>query len=146
MTTFQEFIDTTLLPTLLNVAVVFVTVLAGMAINAIRKWGESQQMEMARNILIEAADAAERAVAFTAQTFTDNARTLDGSLDPGQAREAMSIAITATKEQLGAEGMAILARAVGGSDKVSAVLRTFVEAAVSNQKLERETAAAFLNR
>jgi hypothetical protein len=144
--TFQEFLDGTLFPALMNVAVVFVTVLTGMAIAAIRKWGENQKAEFVRNILAEAADAAERSVAFTTQVFTEGARGEDGKLSLRSAQDALSVALKATREQLGAEGLAMLARAVGGDDKVSNVLRTFVEAAVSKQKAERESSDAFLAR
>jgi hypothetical protein len=144
--TLQEFLDTTLFPALLNVAVVFVTVLTGMAISAIRKWGEKQNSELMQNVLAEAAMAAERAVGFATQVFTENARDAEGKLDRGSAQNAFHLALEATKEQLGAEGMAMLARAVGGTDKVSAVLRTFVEAAVTKQKIERESSQTFLAR
>lgn len=144
--TFQEFIDTTLLPSLINVAVALVTVLTGMAISAIRKWGEKQKSELFRNILAEAADAAERSVAYAAQVFVDNARDEDGQLDRNSARDALQLALEATKRQLGAEALRLLARAVGGADKVDDVLRTMVESAVSKKKTERESARAFLSR
>jgi hypothetical protein len=85
-------------------------------------------------------------VGFATQVFTENARDAEGKLDRGSAQNAFHMALEATKEQLGAEGMAMLARAVGGTDKVSAVLRTFVEAAVTKQKIERESSQTFLTR
>ena len=144
--TFPEFMDTTLMPALLNVAVAFVTVLTGMAIAAIKKWGEKQNAEFVRNILAEAADAAERSVAFATQVFVANARDEEGKLDRGSAQNALHMAIEATREQLGREGLAMLSRAVGGDDKVSAVLRTLVEAAVSKKKTDKESSQAFLGR
>lgn len=144
--TFQEFLDTTLLPSLLTIAVTLVTVLTGMATDAIRKWGQAQKTEATRKILEAVADAADRAVAATTQTFAQAMREPDGTLNPKAAAEAFSMAMVAAREQLGAEGLALLARLLGGEGRANQVLTTMIESAVQRQKVERVTAEAFMRR
>lgn len=143
---FAEFFQDTLLPAILSVGAAVVTLLAGMAIDALRKWGEKQKNQTVSIVLGEAASAAERAVAMVQQTFLDEVRVAreDGHLSKDEATKAFRLAIAAAKAQLGVSGLSALAKVVGGDAQANEVLSTMVEAAVSKKKPATQSASDFI--
>lgn len=146
--TFDVFFQETLLPALLTVAGVFVTALTGMAISAVQKWAEKQKNQTVALVFAEAAGAVEVAVAMVNQTFAEQVRLAreDGKLTREEASKAMRMALDAAKVQLGASGMAALAKIVGGDARAGEVLTTMVEAAVYEQKAPVQSAEDFLKK
>lgn len=145
---FNEFFQDTLLPAMLTVAGVFVTALTGIAITAVQKWAEKQKNQTVALVLGEATDAVATAVAMVNQTFAHQVRLArdDGKLTREEASKAMRMALDAAKVQLGASGMASLAKIVGGDIRAGEVLTTMVEAAVYEQKPPVQSAEDFLKK
>ena len=142
-----EFTDTVLVPTLYSLALAVVSTLATVAISAVKQWGEKQKNELARDVLARAAEAADRAVLMVNQVYVEGARNPDGSLSASASREALRMAMGSARGQLGAEGVALLARVTGGSAAAAMALRTMVEAAVNSEKpmlSVRQSSDAFL--
>jgi len=138
---FAEFLNETLLPALLTILTTLVTVAVGIAVTAIREWGAKQKQEWIQKVTAEAATAVENAVQMVNQTFTQNARDVDGKISLNQSREAMSMALIAAQQQLGVDGMKALGRLWGAGESVDANLRNMIEAAVHRQKPPKEYAA-----
>jgi hypothetical protein len=145
----SEIVDTVLLPTLYTVLLALATAVAGVAIGAIRRWGEKQKNAWAVGVVNRAADAADRAVLMVNQVFTEKARGLDGKLSASVSREALGMALNSARDQLGSEGWAMLIQATGGEDPALRTLKTMIEASVQSEKpmvTVRESADAFLGR
>jgi len=139
-----EFLNDTLLPTLLNVLSAFVTVLVGMAAVAARRWAAKQQAEWVATVTAAVTDAARVAVLKTNQTFVDDVRAAieDGKLDRETAVAALVHARNVLKQSLGEEMWAAFVRIVGGEEQAEQAAATVIEAQVRAVKLEEMRAAA----
>lgn len=134
---FSDLLNDVILPALFSIAAAVVPILAGYIIDAVRKWGERQKAEWLRSVMSEAAEAAERAVMMVKQTYIDTLRATSvpsDTLDPKAARHALHMALDAARKQLGADGLKMLSKAVGGGPEAERVLVTLIEASVAKAK------------
>lgn len=134
---FTDLLNDVVLPALFSIAAAVVPILAGYIIDAVRKWGERQKAEWLRSVMGEAAEAAERSVMMVKQTYTDTIRATSSppdTLDAKVARHALHMALDAARKQLGADGLKMLSKAVGGGPEAERVLVTLIEASVAKAK------------
>lgn len=127
------------LPALIAVATGTVTALAGVAVQAVRRWAAKLEAEWAQRVMEEAASAAERAVLAVNQTFVDEVRAAkaDGKLTSEEAQLAVRKALAIAKHQLGADLLAALIRVVGSEANANHVLTDLIESALGRAKLAK---------
>lgn len=135
----DSFVSDILLPALYSILSVLVPIVAGFVIDALRKWGAKQKAEWVRALMAEVADAADRAVRMTEQTFAGAKRNEQGKLDARSAREAFNKSVQAAASQLGQGGMKSLQKIAGGESQASEIIGVMVEAAVEKRKPQRSS-------
>ena len=141
MLMFQEFLDSTVWPALITVLGTLVTAGAAFAVKFIKEKAGAVKVVWARDVMLLATDAAHRAVETVNQTMVDAARESPGGLTKFDAKLALQRASQLAVRQLGQDGMAALAKAVGSSELADLVVADLVESAVYQTKIAVDTPA-----
>lgn len=136
MDAFQDLFQQVIIPALITLLTAAVTAATGMAIAWIQRKSEQVKSEYARSIINRAAEAVQRAVQATNQTFADDLRlaSADGKLTKEEAAQAFSRARSTAMRLMGDELRIELERILGGSDQVSGWMSGQIEAAVGFEK------------
>lgn len=132
----QDIWNDAVIPALVTLVTAALSILVGVAINALRRWAEKQEQAWKALVLEEVAAAADDAVAAVNQTFIDEIRKgrEDGRLTIAEAQEALNRAKDIAIERLGKSGMAALKKIVGGESNALGTLLGLIEAAVGRSK------------
>lgn len=143
---FAEFLNEALIPALYTLALAVVPIVTGFLVDALRKWAKKQKAEWISRLIEEADAAVDRAVDSVEQTFVSKRREAGGKLDARTAREAMNLALSEARKQLGDDALVSLSKALGGTEATNKAMETMAEAAIGWRKTQARSSDEFLNR
>lgn len=131
-----DFVNETLLPSLLTILSAAVTALVGVAVAAVNKWAQKQKAQWVATVMTSLTEAAKRAVLKTNQVFVDDLRAslADGELGLEDQQAALALARNTMRDELSDELWEALLRIVGDQSTAERVMDSMIESQVKAVK------------
>lgn len=132
----SDFVNETLLPSLLTVLSAAVAALVGVAVSAVNKWAQKQRAEWVGTVMLNLTMAAQRAVLKTNQVFVDDLRAAmaDGELTLEDRKAALEMAKRTMREEMSDELWQALLRIAGNAPAAERVIESLIESQVGAVK------------
>ena len=133
---YQDLLTDAVIPAMVTLLTAVLSILTGVAVNALRAWAAKQEAEWKRAVIEEATIAAENAVAAINQSLVDDlkAARADGKLTPEEGVTALKRAADLAVKQLGEDGMKSLRKVAGNNADAILMLYGLIEAAIKRGK------------